>query len=97
MQFLCLVTTIFWLQQRLLATGLDDHVDGVLDVLDHVGIGHRDFGLECCDRKPLHGELRGFSMQRGHGAAMAGVDGFQEGHGFLSAHLPEDDPVRPHS
>src|SRR6056297_3301124 len=30
------------------ATGLDDHIDGVLDVLDHVGIGHRDFGFQCC-------------------------------------------------
>ena len=80
-----------------MATGLDDHIDGVLDVLDHVGIGHRDFCLEGRDRETLHGQLRGFGMERGHGAAMAGVDGFQKGHGLLAAHLAQDDPVGAHA
>src|SRR6056297_62998 len=57
-----------------MTTGLDDHVDGVLDVLDHVRIGHRDLGLEGCDREALHGQLRRFGVKRGHGTAMAGVD-----------------------
>jgi hypothetical protein len=39
-----------------MAAGLDDHIDGVLDVLYHVGIGHRDLGLERCNREPLHGQ-----------------------------------------
>ena len=79
------------------ATGLDDDVDGVLDVLSHVGIGHRDFGLERRDREALHGQLRGFGMEGGHGPAMAGVDRLEEGHGLLSADLAEDDPVGPHA
>src|SRR6056297_3691978 len=54
-----------------MAASLDDHIDGIFDVLDHVGIGHRDFGFEGRDREALHGQLRGFGMQRGHGPAVA--------------------------
>ncbi|HRD77368.1 MAG TPA: hypothetical protein PK264_15785, partial [Hyphomicrobiaceae bacterium] len=42
-----------------MAAGLDNHVDGALDVVDHVGIGHRHIGLERGYGETADGQLRG--------------------------------------
>ncbi len=57
------------------------HCDILGDVSNHVRVGYWELGFQGCDGETLHGQLWSFRMQRGHG--------------FLAAHLAQDDPVWP--
>ena len=48
-----------------MATGLDDHIDGAGDVVVHVLVGHRHVGLQGRNSQSLDRQLRRFSVQRG--------------------------------
>ena len=83
--------------RAVMATGLDDHVDRALDVVDHVGIGHWDLRFQGGDGDAADSKLRGFGMECGQRATMAGIDRLKEGHGLAATNLAQHDPVGPHA
>lgn len=74
---------------------LDDHIDRVRQIADHVLEGEARAGGEDEQRQPLHRLAGCLRMDRGETARMTRVDRIEEGRGFRTPKFAKGDPVRP--
>ena len=72
---------------------LDDHIEGLPNVLLDLGKGQRGTDLQHHDRKPINCQFRSLCVDRIDRPAMAGVDRLKIGQGLGAAQLADDDPV----
>ena len=68
-----------------MAACLNDHVDRALNIIDHVGIGHRHIGFQGGDGEAANSKLWGLGMQRSQRSTVAGVDCLEKRHRLATA------------